>query len=163
MNTVWILVCDAARARVFEIHDHDSVWHDAGTFNHAASREKAVTLTGDRMGSRSPLGGGSHHNALAATSPKETEKNHFAHELATMLDEALRAKRFDRWVLVAPPHFLGGIKKELTRELHNHLLATVDHDLVHLDVHALGERLKDVVRIPPDQRAVVREPNKHAH
>ena len=50
--------------------------------------------------------------------------------------------------LVAPPHFLGLVKKELTSELAKHLMATVDKDLSDLAVPALTERLRDVVRIP---------------
>jgi protein required for attachment to host cells len=166
MNTVWILVCDAARARLFEIHDHDAdpKWHAVSTFEHAASREKTSELTGDRMGQRSAEGAGAHHNALApSSSPKETEKAHFGHTLAAMLDQAMRKKSFDRFVLVAPPHFLGMLKNELTPELHKHLLTTVDKDFMHLDVSELTDRLKDVVRIPPDQRTVIRETGKHTH
>jgi protein required for attachment to host cells len=156
MNTVWILVCDAAHARLFEIRNDDPTWHAVGTFDHAESRSKASELVGDHSGQRSSEGRGVHHNALApASSPKEVQKGHFGHSLATMLDQAMRSRRFDRWVLVAPPHFLGLVKNELTVELEKHLLATVDKDLIHLDVHDLIERLKDTVRIPIDQRETV--------
>jgi protein required for attachment to host cells len=67
----------------------------------------------------------------------------------------MRSKRFYRWVLVAPPHFLGMLKNELTPELQKHLLSTVDKDLTNLEVHDVTERLKDTVRIPVDQRETV--------
>lgn len=105
-----------------------------------------------------------HHNALApSSSPKDVEKGHFAHTLATMLDRAMRARRFDRWALVAPPHFLGMLKNELTPELQKHLMGTVDKDLTHVDAADLPERLRDVVRIPAEEADIVRQATKRAH
>jgi protein required for attachment to host cells len=66
-------------------------------------------------------------------------------------------------VLVAPPHTLGMLKAELTRELEKHLLATIDKDLTHFDAPTLAERLRETIRIPPDQREVIRTTHKHAH
>jgi protein required for attachment to host cells len=106
-----------------------------------------------------------HHNALApASSPKEVEKQHFAHSLGKVLDEAMRSARFRLWVLVAPPHFVGLMKKELTPELEKHLLSTVNDDMSHLDVTELEKKLRDAVRIPVDQQDTIRESIKrHAH
>jgi protein required for attachment to host cells len=164
MNTVWILVCDAARARLFEIRNDDPTWHAAGTFDHAESRSKTSELVGDHSGQRSSQGLSVHHNALApSSSPKEVEKGHFVHTLAMMLDQAMRSKRFDRWVLVAPPHFLGMLKNELTPELKKHLTLTVDKDLTQAGPRDLAERLRHVVRIPPNNKNLVRPATKHAH
>jgi protein required for attachment to host cells len=75
----------------------------------------------------------------------------------------MRSKRFHKWVLVAPPHFLGLLKEKLTPELEKNLMATMDKDLNHLDGHELAEKLRDTVRISPDAREVLRQPDKHAH
>jgi protein required for attachment to host cells len=164
MNIVWILVCDAAKARLFEIRQGDPSWHPVELVMHEASRSKASELVSDKAGSRSSEGGSVHHNALApGSSPKNVEKDHFAHSLATTLDRALRATRFQNWVLVAPPHFLGLMKKELGSELAKSLMATVDKDLTGLDIHALAERLHGAVRIPVNNLAAIRENTKHVH
>jgi protein required for attachment to host cells len=147
VKNVWVLVCDAAKARVFEIRAGDPTWHCVDLVIHEASRSKASELVGSPSGTRSPEGGSVHHNALApASSPKEVEKGGFAHTLATTLDRAMRSARFQRWVLVAPPHFLGLMRKELTGELEKHLMKTVDKDFNDLAVHDLSERLGDAVR-----------------
>jgi protein required for attachment to host cells len=105
-----------------------------------------------------------HHNALApASSPKDVEKGHFAHSLGRTLDQAMRSARFRRWVLVAPPHFVGLMERELTPELKKHLMATVNGEMTHLDAKHLAERLRETVRIPLDQQESVREDDKHAH
>ncbi len=150
MNNVWVLVCDSSRGRLFDVGGNGaSEWRLLDVFNHAESRSKAADLVSDNLGQRSGQGAGVHHNALAPSSdPKETEKAHFGHALATILDEALRSNRFGHWVLVAPPHFLGMVKNELNPELQKHLLASLDKDLTHVDAAELAERLRDLVRTP---------------
>lgn len=164
MNNVWILVCDAAKARVFEVRHGDPTWHAVDLVLHEESRSNASELVGGRSGSRSPEGRSVHHNALApASSPKDVEKDGFAHTLATTLDHALRSARFGKWVLVAPPHFLGLMRKALTSELEKHLMTAVDKDFNDLDVHELSERLRDAVRVPPSDQESIREDRKHPH
>jgi protein required for attachment to host cells len=105
-----------------------------------------------------------HHNALApASSPKEVEKDGFAHTLATTLDQAMRSARFRKWVLVAPPHFLGLMRRELTSELEKHLLTTVDKDLNDLNVHDLSQRLRDAVHVRVSEQDSIREDGKRPH
>lgn len=164
MKTVWILVCDSARGRLFEAHGDARPWKLVQELAHSESRSKTNELVGDRMGSRSSQGPSAHHNALApSSSPKDVEKQHFGHTLATMLDQALRSQKFDGLVLVAGPRFLGLLKGTLGAELEKHLLACLDKDLTHLDARDLEERLRDLARIPVDERDVVRPPTKHAH
>jgi protein required for attachment to host cells len=149
VNNVWVLVCDAAKARVFEIRHGDPAWHAVELVLHEESRSKASELVGSPSGNRASEGRSVHHNALAsASSPKEVEKDSFAHTLATTLDRAMRSARFQRWVLVAPPHFLGRMRQELTSELEKHLLTTVAKDFNDLSVPQLSERLSDAVRVP---------------
>ncbi len=146
MNVVWILVCDSARARLFEMRDHESPWKLLQVLGHAESRSKARELVSDHSGQRSSQGASVHHNALApASSPKDVEKAHFGHTLAAMLEQALRAQRFDRWVLVSPPHIHGMLKNELTPELQKHLAASDDKDLTHIDASDLRARLEDTL------------------
>jgi protein required for attachment to host cells len=164
MNNVWVLVCDAARGRLFAVGEGDASWQQIEAFTHDASRSKASELVSDHSGRSSSEGGSVHHNALApASSPKEVEQGHFAHALASAMNQAAQAKRFKKWVLVAPPQFLGMLKKDLTADAASSLLATVDKDLSRLELRDIAEQLRDAVRIPPDQRDVVREPRKHAH
>jgi protein required for attachment to host cells len=164
MNTVWILVCDSSKSRLFETQDGAATWVLLESKTHEESRSRVGALVSDHAGSRSSEGSSVHHNGLTpSSSPKEVEKGHFAHTIVKMLDQAMRAKRFRRWVLVAPPHFVGLIKKELTSELDKHLLTTVDKNLTELEPRELTERLRDAVRLPPNEREVIRPSDKHTH
>jgi len=164
VNNVWVLVCDAAKARVFEIRDGDPTWHAVQLVLHEGSRSKASELVGGPSGTRSSEGRSVHHNALApASSPKEVEKDAFARTLVTTLDQAMRSAHFRKWVLVAPPHFLGLMREEITSELEKHLLTTVDKDFNDLAVHELSERLRDAVRVPVSDQESIREDRKRPH
>ncbi len=164
MYNVWSLVCDSAKARFFEIRPGDPSWHLVSEVAHDESREKSDALSSDRSGSRSSEGASVHHNALAPrSSPKDVEKEHFAHALGTTLDQAMRSGRFRGWVLVAPPHFAGLIHKELTPELKKHLLSTVEKDMSDLPARDLAEALREAVRVPLDQQETVGPTVKHAH
>jgi protein required for attachment to host cells len=159
---MWILVCDSAKARFFEVRGGDAPWQLLTEVFHEGSRSKAASLEGDRSGSRSSQGRSVHHNALApASSPKDVEKQHFAHELARTLDEAQRSSRFRAWVLVAPPHFVGLIERELTPELEKSLLTKVDKDLNHLDARELKDKLGAAVQLPLDRQGSVRSSDEH--
>ena len=92
MGTLWVLVCDSAKARFFEVGEGESRWRLVSEAFHAGSRSKAADLVSDRSGTRSSEGASVHHNALAPASlPKEVQKQHFAHELGKTLDRALRS------------------------------------------------------------------------
>jgi protein required for attachment to host cells len=163
MNNVWVLVCDAARARVFAVSE-EAPWHQLEAFHHDESRNKDSELVSDRAGRSSARGGSVHHNALSPSSaPKELESEHFVQTLTAFLEQGVDAHRFHRWVLVAPPHFLGLVKGALSSELQKRLLATMDKDLSALPSEELAARLHETVRIPPDQREVLRGPVKHTH
>ena len=165
MNTVWVLVCDAAKARFFEVHDGDPTWQVVSELSHEASRSKAAGLVSDKAGRSSAEGGSVHHNALApASSPKEVQKAHFAHTLGKVLDQAMRSSRFYRWILVAPPHFVGLLEKELTSELKKHQLPSVDKEMTHLSINDLTEKLRPAIAIPLDEREGGTRPStKHSH
>jgi protein required for attachment to host cells len=75
----------------------------------------------------------------------------------------MRSARFRKWVLVAPPHFLGLMREELTSELEKHLLTTVNKDFNDLAVHELSERLRDAVRIPVSDKESIREDRKRPY
>lgn len=164
MNNVWVLVCDAARGRVFSVSGNNAEWRPVQSFRHDSARSKSSELVTDREGRRASVGASSHHNALAPSSSlKEQGERRFAHELSTFLEREAQEHRFHRWVLVAPPQMLGMVKAALSPTLAARLMTTVDKDLTEFGEAELEERLHDAVRIPPDQLEVLNGPVKHRH
>lgn len=143
-KTLWILVCDASRARLFQMAQPEQL-KLLEELEHPDSRAKTRDLMADTNG-RMPSGqGAGHHGNMPGAAPdtdaKEVEAMKFARELAKRLDKGRVEHEFDRLVLVAPPHFLGLLKGTLDGEVKKLLAHTIDKDLTSVQARELPERL----------------------
>jgi protein required for attachment to host cells len=142
MNTQWIVVADASRARVLSAGDDAARLLLVHTLEHPASRSRSQELVSDQAG-RLEKGG---HNRLSAmdprTDPHEHEAALFAGSLAGLLDDAAARRDYARLTLIAPPHFLGLLRSSISGEVLKRLSATVSKDLTHLDGEALLQHLQ---------------------
>lgn len=115
MHEYWILVADASRARLFARDKKFGPLEELESLVHPESRLRRQDLVTDRPGqvqeSRTP----GEYAAEEGTDPKEVEAQGFARELAGHLNEARRAGRFTHLVLLAEPHFLGILRKQLDK------------------------------------------------
>lgn len=139
----WLVVANAARARVLEETGKPGGYTHVADLVHPQSRQKGSDLAGDRPGrAPGPAAHGASSSAYGArTAPREREHEHFAHELATMLNEGIAAGRCAGLVLVASDPFLGHLKKQLSTQAHKVLLRTVAADYTALNEHELALRL----------------------
>ena len=80
-----------------------------------------------------------------ASTAKETEKASFAREIAQMLEAGALSDTFDRLVIVAPPHFLGLLRKCLSPHTEQRLDITVNKDLTMLKDRDLPRSLAGIV------------------
>jgi len=135
MTTSWILVSDAARARIFETIGDDAALVEIACYSNPSLRG-ASSLAGPwRTIPRSQESvGGARHVIEPHTAYRDKETQEFAHMLVVRLLNAHAHHRYDRLFLVAPPHFLG--------VLHAHLRKPET-------VVLAGELGKDVVSLPP--------------
>ena len=141
---LWILVCDASRARLFQMEQAGRL-ELLEELEHPASRARIRDLMAVANG-RKPNGQAGHRNnhrpgAAPDTDAKEVETMKFAQELAERLDKGRVEHHFDRLVLVAPPHFLGLLKGTLDDQVQKLLAHTVDKDLTGFQARELPERL----------------------
>ena len=138
----WVLVADAARARLLRADRTERRFHLIREEAHAASRAKAGELMADRQGrSFESSHSGSRHALEPDTDPKLVEKRRFSAELADELDAAAAADRFDRLVLVAEPRMLGLLRQELPERVADRLELEIAKDLAGLEGPALDEQL----------------------
>jgi protein required for attachment to host cells len=143
-STLWILVCDASRARLFQMAQPEQL-KLLEELDHPSSRVKSRDLMADTNG-RKPNGQAAGQTdqrpgAAPDTEPKEVEAMKFAQELAKMLDKGRVENQFDRLVLAAPPHFLGLLKGTLDDQVQKLLAHSVDKDLTKIQARELPERL----------------------
>lgn len=146
--TTWILVSDAARARLFAGEFPEGEWSQVTDFNHPESRQPGRAGRTAEPAGRTRQGTGWRRIRSAFdphTPPKDIEKSRFAVELADYLDRTVAARKFDVLVLVAPPRFLGLLQEQLSDQVLMRVRAAVDKDLTQLTASELRDRLAAVV------------------
>ena len=145
MASSWILVADASRARVLagDRRLRDVVLVEE--IDHAAGRLRASDLTTDGAG-RSAGARGTAPSAMDAhTDPAAVEHDAFARALVERVATAFGAGQFQQLVIVAPPRFLGLLRRHLPPALADRVVATLDRDLTQVPVHDLSDRLANVL------------------
>lgn len=133
----WIVVCDAARARVFDSRGNLQHLALVAQLEHPQSRRKEEALGMVRRGSVT-TGAGIHGGLPQQTSPKAHEAEQFARILADRMNHAVADHTCQRLVLVAPPHFLGLLRKLLNPAAQTCLHRTIDKDYTQLTIQELA-------------------------
>ena len=144
----WLVVANAARARVLEEGDQRPgkrrAYVHVADLVHPQSRQKGMALETDRAGhaegSSPGLAGAAY---MPRTLAREREHDRFAQEVAHMLDKGLAAQRCAGLVLVASSPFLGQLKAHLGKQAKKAIVRTLDADYTALDENALAERLAE--------------------
>lgn len=124
---LYILVADSGRAKVFKAEtplDSLEMVFDQVNFQ---GRQKTSEIYSDRAGSQRSGSGGYHSFAGERETHEETR---FSRDLCRFLCEEHRAGKYSELVLIAPPHFLGELRKQLEKECGNVPLQTIAKDLV---------------------------------
>jgi protein required for attachment to host cells len=148
--SMWILVCDASRAVLYATEKRGDKWRPIDSYSHPESRLKSSELSPTEPGHSLKSKGGSRRTAMeSSTSPKEAEKEHFAQQLAEVVNDGAKKQSFDGLVLVAPPHFAGLLEYHLSAEAKKRAKATVHKDYTNTDARAVQQHLEDVVFAPP--------------
>jgi protein required for attachment to host cells len=114
MRKTWVLVADSVRARLFTTHTPKGPLHEFEDLVHPESRMHAGELNTDRPGRAFDRMGQARHAVGAVTSPKAQEAEEFARQVAERLEAGRNAGDFEQLVLVAPPDFLGLLRKAIS-------------------------------------------------
>jgi protein required for attachment to host cells len=150
MDTTWILISDASRARLFATEGQGKPLQLVQEFEHPESRAANQDLVTDRPGRvqqsagggpGSP-GGGSRSAMEPQTTPKEVEHDLFARELAGALYKGATGNAYAHLVLAAPPQFLGMLREVIDEPVRKKVSASLDKDYTRLDLRELTERVQ---------------------
>ncbi|MBE0549153.1 MAG: host attachment protein, partial [Rubrivivax sp.] len=140
----WVLVANAARARVFERDPENNAMRELASFVHPQSRLKGQALDRDRPGKA--------HKGVASTAfpphtdPHQKEHAEFGRELAERLEEAALAHRYPRLTILASNPFLGELKAQLGAATQKLLQAAVALDLTPHDGAELEHRVAQALQ-----------------
>ncbi|MDX1733789.1 MAG: host attachment protein [Halioglobus sp.] len=133
-----VIVANNARARIFASHDVLNHLEEQEDFVHTEAHLSNQELVSDAPGkSRNP-----HGSLDPETSPKEHEAQEFARLLAARLKQMHNERHFEQLFLIAPPAFLGLLRKSLHKTLDKLVERTIDTDLTDASV----DKIIDYIR-----------------
>lgn len=148
MKTTWIVLANAARARIFEARERDTPPVEIHSLVHGASRMKGGELRLDR-GGHTELHGSDTGQGGAAYQPKtdarDKEHTAFAREIAQLLHKGVSSRACERVLLAASAPFLGELRAALDPAVAQVVADSVASDLTGLETLPLRERLAQML------------------
>lgn len=141
----WILIANAARARVFALQNKGRSLETAWELEHAGSSLLSRDIASDRPGRTFDRAGDGRHAKEPPTDPTRYEKERFAREVAQKLDNDRKQNNFDELIIVAPPRFLGDLRLAMPAQLEGCVSKEVNKDLSKLKPAEILKHLKDSV------------------
>jgi protein required for attachment to host cells len=139
MATTWIVAADASRARILQVMDREQRLAEIEALYNPGGRLSDREMTSDAEPRfRGTDGPGSDREAKGAV---DHEVEVFAKKIGDYLDKARTSRRYDRLHLVAPPRFLGQLRKELGKEVGKLVAEELPKDLSWLNAHELEQKL----------------------
>lgn len=135
-NNGWLVIADGEKA-LFLRNDGDEKFPNLTVFremeqDNPATRDQAA----DRPG-RLNDAGGQHRSAVQETDWHKIEKERFAKEVAERLYKQAHKGNFSEIILVAAPHVLGDLRKQLHKEVEDKVIAEIPKDLTKHPVHEI--------------------------
>ncbi len=137
----WIVVAESSRARIFASAGPRKVLDEVVSLLQPAARLKERELVSDSPGRSFDSAGQGRHAVGSANEHKHHEAENFARTIAEQLDSARQGKEFGQLILVAPPHFLGLLRKHMSSQCAAMVVATVNKNLVQHSPAEIGEYL----------------------
>lgn len=116
MATCWIVVADAALAKIYATTKSNGGLHLIKEFAHPDSRKKSSDLVSGSPG-KYKFGNMGRGKFVSRSDPKQNEEDQFAKQIITELESGRVAHEFDTLILVAAPHFHGLLDKALNDQL----------------------------------------------
>jgi protein required for attachment to host cells len=136
MTTTWIIAADASRARILQVTDRQQNLAEIEDLANPEGRAHDRELISDAHARFSGTSGpGSDREEMSAT---EHATELFAKRLGDYyLDKARTAHRYHRLHLIAPPKFLGQLRKELGKEVEKLVAEELPKDLAWLNAREI--------------------------
>lgn len=129
MTTTWIIAADSSRARILQVTDRKQPLAEVEDLLNPEGRAHDRELISDAHPRLSRHGGGGPASDREETSATEHATELFAKRVGDYLESARTAHRYDRLHLIAPPKFLGQLRKELGKEVQKLVAAELPKDL----------------------------------
>ena len=143
MSNTWILVADAAKARLFELPRKGADPVELACYASPDGRSPGRHHEHGRLPRVQESNGPSRHAIEPKTSLREKYAQRFADTLGAIVQQGRLDGRYDKLILVAPPRFLGALRDGLDEQTAACVVGEVGHELLDLSPAELRARLPD--------------------
>jgi protein required for attachment to host cells len=151
MDTTWVLVANAERARCFERDAARHTLTELIDFVHPHTSLGGEAQGGDLTGAAGKGHGRTGHAGTQfepQTSAQAKERDSFARQLADYLNEAVAAGRCTGLVLIASGPMLGELRPALSSAAQKVVQCSVASDLTRYQGAELKKRVDDALQLP---------------
>ncbi|MBI5447200.1 MAG: host attachment protein [Gammaproteobacteria bacterium] len=139
MSKIGVLVANSSQAQFIHYHglhplvegEREHPLEVVAVFSHDESRMKGSDLVSDKPGHYCASGDSRGAYDNNNQDPKKVTKEEFAAELAKKLNDYHQHHHFDKFLIVAPDHFYGLIKKHLSKETEALIYGSLQKDYTH--------------------------------
>lgn len=137
----WVLIADAARARVFENTGKGTGLTLVQDMTLDAEVLPSHELGADRPGRSFDSVGSGRHAMESPSDLNREQKRHFARRIAVAIADRQARRSFDRLMLVAPPVTMGDLRTALPDKVKTVVTGEVVADLTNTPISELPAHL----------------------
>lgn len=141
MGAIWVVVADSSLANIYAAPKKYAPLDEVKTISNPAGRLKVQELTSDLPGRTFDRYGQGRHAMGQTVGPKQQAILRFAHEIGEYLESSRTQRKFAELMLVAPPEFLGVLRKSLSNDCRDVISVELAKDLVSQDKRKLRDYL----------------------
>lgn len=143
MDQHWIVVADAAHARIFQAEGPERRLREIHNLSHPESQMYARQLRTGGKGDVIDSAGSGHRQPDPQTSQSEKHATHFAKEVTAFLHQQRDNAAFASLVLVAEPKLLGRLRDNLDHTTAQLIAQSIDKNWVKHDARQIQRLLQD--------------------
>ncbi len=141
MHTIWVVVADQSRARLFSMQGRWGALEEVDHLVHPEGRLHDQDINADRPGRSFDTYGEGRHGMSKHYSPKEMEAIRFATDISERVGAAHYEGAFKELVLIAPPRFLALLRERLPDAVSRCVILSEDKNLTQADTAAIREHI----------------------
>ena len=143
MPKVRVLVADASKARFFRVDSPQGELIEISTDVNPEGRMHNGDLTTDRPGRQADSMNSGRSAMEEPNEPKDVEAQRFAKQIAEKLEKSRTSGEMEKLYMVAPPKFMGELRKHLKHDVKSLIVEEINKDLSGQDAKSLRKHLPE--------------------
>jgi len=142
MQTTWVIAADSSRARIFEVLGKERRLREVADLLNPEGRSSERELKSDAEGRYYGHGDRSRAHSAGEASAVDHATEIFSRELGRYLEKARTDRQFERLYVMAPPRFLGLLRRNLSNEVQKSIADEIGKDLSWLDAREIDRHMR---------------------